>query len=275
VVLGNCDWNTDYLSPKNENSGPALVNFSEARRAGLEHGPSILARLYFNNQVRAQPQPEIFITKAVMSGLAGLDRKQMEAERLARASLKRPAPADDTTNQHEDSHRKRVKIGHPLERIDEAHVVIRNNHKNEDAKHVAADVVKASVEQSTNDDNSVESASQVKPAQLPKAQSSSSNNASISTSSSSVLQYPAGTLKRTWAYGHPRASDIKIEEVLQKNTLNTAIISSWQWDFDWLMTKFVPGKTKFVFAMEVKDDAEVSPRCALRLVLCLTLYPPL
>jgi len=210
-----------------------------------------------------------------MSGLAGLDRKQMEAERLARASLKRQVPpADNATNQRGDSDQKRVKIGHSLNSIDEAHAEIRNNQKNKDAKHVAADSDEASSEQSTNVDHAVKPADQVKPkpAQLPKAQSSTSNKASISTPSSSVLQYPSGTLKRTWAFGHPRASDIKIEEVLQKNTLNTAIISSWQWDFDWLMTKFVPGKTKFVFAMEAKDDAEVSLSCALHALFCIVSF---
>lgn len=200
-----------------------------------------------------------------MSGLAGLDRKQMEAERLARASLKRQAPAEKTANQHGDSDRKRVKNGHSLRSSDEATVVIVNE-KTQDARNIVPDAVKASSEQSSNADHPVKPVDQVKPAQLSKAQSSTSNNASTSTSSSSTLQYPTGTLKRTWTYGHPRANDIKIEEVLQKNTLKTAIISSWQWDFDWLMTKFVPGKTKFVFAMEAKDEDEVSASYAIFIV---------
>ncbi len=46
------------------------------------------------------------------------------------------------------------------------------------------------------------------------------------------------TVKKTWAFGHPRTGDdIKIEEVLQKNDLNLAVLSSFQWEMDWLLTK--------------------------------------
>lgn len=52
------------------------------------------------------------------------------------------------------------------------------------------------------------------------------------------LQFPQGVVKKTWAFGQPRiGDDIKLEEVLQKNDLNLAILSSFQWEMDWLLAK--------------------------------------
>lgn len=47
-----------------------------------------------------------------------------------------------------------------------------------------------------------------------------------------------GTVKKTWAFGHPRTSeDIKLEELFQKNDLSLAVLSSFQWDVAWLLAK--------------------------------------
>ena len=53
----------------------------------------------------------------------------------------------------------------------------------------------------------------------------------------SVL-FPRGTVKKTWAFGYPRTGDdIKLEEVLQRQDLNLAVLSSFQWDVEWLLAK--------------------------------------
>ena len=45
-------------------------------------------------------------------------------------------------------------------------------------------------------------------------------------------------VKKTWALGHERTgNDIKLEEVLQKNDLILAVLSSFQWDIEWLFAK--------------------------------------
>lgn len=50
--------------------------------------------------------------------------------------------------------------------------------------------------------------------------------------------YLKGVVKKTWAFGQPRTSeDIKLEEVLQKNDLSLAVLSSFQWDVTWLLAK--------------------------------------
>lgn len=71
------------------------------------------------------------------------------------------------------------------------------------------------------------------------------------------LQFPDGAVKKTWARGYARqGDDIKIEEVLQKDDLQLAIISSYQWDDEWLMSKFSVPKTKLLLVAYAADDAQ-------------------
>jgi hypothetical protein len=70
------------------------------------------------------------------------------------------------------------------------------------------------------------------------------------------VQFPEGVVKKTWAYGCPRQDDIKIEEVLQKNDLELAVLSSFQIDPDWVASKLDPA-TKVVFVLQAKTESEV------------------
>lgn len=73
----------------------------------------------------------------------------------------------------------------------------------------------------------------------------------------SPLKFPEGAVKKTWARGYTRqGDDIKIEEVLQKDDLQLAIISSYQWDDEWLMSKFSIPKTKLLLVAYAADDAQ-------------------
>ncbi len=73
-----------------------------------------------------------------------------------------------------------------------------------------------------------------------------------------MLQYPRGAIKKTWAFGQERGGDIKIEEVLRKQDLNIAVLSAFQWDVEWLLTKIDMAKTKMIFVMQAKEEAVVS-----------------
>jgi hypothetical protein len=74
----------------------------------------------------------------------------------------------------------------------------------------------------------------------------------------SGIQYPDGVVKKTWVLGCERqGDDIKIEEVLQKNDLELAVLSAFQLDADWVMSK-LDGKTKVVWVLQAKDEAQVS-----------------
>jgi hypothetical protein len=67
------------------------------------------------------------------------------------------------------------------------------------------------------------------------------------------LQYPTGAIKRTFATKYPRTDDITIDEVLQADSVRTAVISSFMWDSEWLNKKLNPLKVKQIWIMNAKD----------------------
>ena len=70
------------------------------------------------------------------------------------------------------------------------------------------------------------------------------------------LRFPAGVVKKTWSFGFPRqADDIKLEEVLERKDLTLAVLSSFQWDVEWLLRKIDISTTKVVMVMQAKDSA--------------------
>lgn len=74
------------------------------------------------------------------------------------------------------------------------------------------------------------------------------------------LQYPDGVVKKTWVMGYDRdGSDIKIEEVLQKDTLELAVLSAFQIDAGWISSK-LHDKTKVIWVLQAKSQAEVGYR---------------
>ncbi|KAL2844650.1 phospholipase D/nuclease [Aspergillus pseudodeflectus] len=75
-------------------------------------------------------------------------------------------------------------------------------------------------------------------------------------SSAPAIQFPEGTVKKTFAFGYRRTpEDIKIEEVLQKSNLELAVLSSFMWDMEWLFSKVDLRNTRFIMVMQAKDDA--------------------
>lgn len=149
--------------------------------------------------ISAQMAPNA-TANATRTGIMGLDRAAMEAERLARlASKKRSAP--DSPPRFEAEHQAVSK--------------------------------------------------------KPKTETHTSCASAITTPATpSTLQYSRGVVKRTWSKLHPRANDIKIEEVLMKDKLKVAVLSSFQWDQDWIFSKINLRTTKMIVVMEAKNDAE-------------------
>lgn len=80
--------------------------------------------------------------------------------------------------------------------------------------------------------------------------------------SPSLPPFANGTVKRTWARGYPRTpDDIKFEEVLQKDSLMLAVLSSYQWDDEWIMSKVDLRRTKLLLLAFAADEAQVG--CAV------------
>ncbi|CAH0016539.1 unnamed protein product [Clonostachys rhizophaga] len=101
-------------------------------------------------------------------------------------------------------------------------------------------------------------------------------SASPSTQPASSNYFPDGVVKRTWARGHPRASDdIKIEEVFQKEKLELALISSFQWDEEWMLSKVDLRRTKLLllaFATNETQQQEMQANAPPNVRFC---FPPM
>ncbi|KAI5304521.1 hypothetical protein KEM56_006413 [Ascosphaera pollenicola] len=69
------------------------------------------------------------------------------------------------------------------------------------------------------------------------------------------LLYPNGIVKKTSVMGHPMQDDITISEVFQQHQgLELAVMSSFQWDMDWLFSKFDLKKSRYLLIMGAKDE---------------------
>lgn len=90
---------------------------------------------------------------------------------------------------------------------------------------------------------------------------------SQAASSRPIVQYPRGAIKRTFARGYPRTDDITIDEVLQADSVNIAVISSFQWDSEWLHKKLDPHKVKQIWIMNAKGN-DVQNRWRREMVDC-------
>ena len=66
--------------------------------------------------------------------------------------------------------------------------------------------------------------------------------------------FPNGKVLKTWAFGHTRKDDIKLEEVLQKQDLKLAVFGSFIWDTEWLLQKLDMSSTRVVCVMQAKDE---------------------
>ncbi|MBE7180582.1 MAG: hypothetical protein INR71_05105, partial [Terriglobus roseus] len=91
---------------------------------------------------------------------------------------------------------------------------------------------------------------------VPDAKTASRTQAPLDGVSNTRVPCPYGVVKRTWASSHDRSNDVKIEEVLQPDRLRKAVLSSFQWDHEWLFSKVDPRKTDLLFVVQAKTDAE-------------------
>ncbi|KAG6365302.1 hypothetical protein INS49_006911 [Diaporthe citri] len=113
----------------------------------------------------------------------------------------------------------------------------------------------------TNLNNHDKREPELPPAQRPRLTSGMGSLPGHSTGSpgkgvsEAGLPYPLGIVRRTWAPGNVRRDDsITIGEVLQRDTLELAVLSSFQWDEEWLLSKLNLGKTKVLLVAYAADE---------------------
>jgi Tyrosyl-DNA phosphodiesterase len=208
------------LSMQEENAGPAAATESkqaEAVNLGNHDGDTTGSHSDDPIPIDAAnggAKPQI--------RLLGLDRRAMEQERLERLAQAKSQQVSATPRQFP---------------------VARKRAFDDDSSGSPADPSRSKRQRpdhSSKDDRSEELSSITKAASRP--------------THTHEVPYPHGTVKRTWCLGFERSdSDIKLEEVLQKNTLQLAVLSSFIWDVDWVLAKLKP-TTKTVLVMSVKDE---------------------
>ncbi|OAA57873.1 mitochondrial translation optimization protein [Niveomyces insectorum RCEF 264] len=76
-------------------------------------------------------------------------------------------------------------------------------------------------------------------------------------SASSRLPFARGVVKRTWVRGQPRlGDDITIDEVWQKDALELAVLSSFQWDEDWMLAHLNMRTTKLLLVAYAANEVQ-------------------
>lgn len=224
------------LESKHDVSNSAAARDSHEAGATRSTGPEKRPVNISTTSSISAPGPSMRQSYVPSSGILGLNRKQMEEERLARlARLNYSNGAGRDGPKATDESKKRKATAFSAETHDDRNVKAKVSPSPPVSKAIASSIVS---QRSSN--------------------MSSSGHHTGSGSSGRGIQYPNGTVKKTWAYGFPRdGDDIKIEEVLQKDDLELAVLSAFQIDSDWIMSK-LNEKTKVVWVLQAKSEAEVS-----------------
>ena len=150
--------------------------------------------------------------------LSGLDRKQMEQERLARLAKRKAKEAP--TSQPE-------------------------------AKQTRTETLPSGIRGSKSPPRSPKKGNNLSSDGKSKTQP---GNPSPTPS----VQFPTGVVKKTWNRHCPRnGDDIKIEEVFQASDLELAVLSSFMWDMEWIFSNMDTKNTRFLLIMQAKEESTV------------------
>lgn len=200
--------------------------------------------------------------------LLSLNRKQMEEERLARLRKRKAStsPPSKVANSQESEHHpstsnekqdqvddqrkpKKRKVSIILSRNKELFLILLQlPWKSSEAP--TSKGLAPSVDQS-HEGTSADS-------KATKGNDSTSTYGRQSENFAPGIKYPYGVVKKTWVSGHPSQDHIKIDDVLQKQDLQLAVLSSFQWDDDWLLSKLDVTQTRLLFVATSISQAHVS-----------------
>lgn len=157
-----------------------------------------------------------------MSSILGLDRAQMERERLARLQKRK---AEDESQTGSTKVRKTEKSVGSAPGTVLASQKVRNSSRS------------------------------ISPAVQSLANVRGPARANLGAGDEPV--YPNGVVKKTFIKGKPRhTNDITLEEILQKNKIKLAVLSSFIWSWEWLLDKLNVAQSYLVFVVHAKEQVE-------------------
>ena len=206
------------------------------------------------------------VSATASAGLPGLDRKQMEQERLARnakRNAKRKAQDSESASPAQPIRKAAKTDSLPtappettgLEQTSPSRPVHRPSVN--PRKPARAHAPEAGTP------------SRVRPgSDICWEYASNAPGVNIWPTSRPVAQWPLGAVKKTHIAGFPRTgNEITIEEVIQRDDVELAVFSSFLWDMEWLFRKLNTSSTRFVLTMQADDQETV--RVVTRLLLSL------
>lgn len=188
-------------------------------------------------------------------GLLGLDRKQMEQERLARlAAAKRKAEESSISPPQSGRQQKMARSSEGSS----------SSPKNSGSSNSTSSSTNSRV---TTTASRPPSSTQPSMSNTKFTSTNSTSKQNIAPSSTPGIQFPNGVVKKTWAFGCPRqGDDIKIEEVFQRSDLELAVLSAFIWNMEWLFSKLDTNRSRFLLVMQAKEESTVSlPLSSLKL----------
>jgi hypothetical protein len=256
-----------------------LSNLTEARGTGVDDEAAQNA----TSQATRTSQP--FQTQYGLSAIAGADRKRMEEERLARARKRKavsisPPPLSRQAAQSQQSSLSSTSAG-----VGKDGRSAKKGKANQQSPSAPSDTMreKTSWRNPRSEGQAAifpvpRSLVDSKPTTLWDASTDSYANAQgISLHRKDIgkarlpevlsykqqqdllapgIHFPDGVVRKTWAYGFPRQNDIKIEEVLQKDDLELAVLSAYLWDDEWILRKINMRKTKVICVVQAESEEQ-------------------
>ena len=179
----------------------------------------------------ATTQHEVSVSSA--GSLLGLNRKQMEKERLARLAKRKAEDISSSPPAQASGKIPRTQA------LPSRHCITPRN-----PFQSAPQASTARVQSRTD---------------VCRQLASNAPDVNIQPTSRSVAQWPLGTVKKTHVTGFPRSgNEITIEEVIQRDDLTLGVFSSFLWDMPWLYSKFNSSSTRILFIMQANDEETVS-----------------
>lgn len=216
-------------------------------------------------------------------GLSGMDRKQMEQERLARlakrktegnvptppAQLKRKAEDTESTSPAQPNRKARdtgitssalreptgVDNASQLQSLRlgpnsaQGHPIFDPKPRVETRHH--ASPPKNAPQMSTSPN--------MRPgSDICHRYDSNAPDVKIWPTSRPLAQWPSGAVKKTHLAGFPRVgTEITIEEVIQREDLELGVFSSFLWDMEWFFRKLNTTSSRFILMMQANDQETV------------------